>query len=237
MYPKEYLKAKKGICTKILVDSIKEANRIFRRVDNIGKKLPIGSIGKQVAHIILIRTKSSFATLRLLQNRSLYVEGLSICRFILEQLAWAYSVKDLDLEGFRNTRSHKCISNFKKFYPLAGYFYGQLSDWVHVHPDLVPNFFNLDDIESELQIYLKGSDNLIVMIPLFSIVLTDCYGIVAECVHIDRLNKFNFLNIEINKERFKVKDMALTERLKSYSDKIIAINDKFNIKDTIYFKT
>jgi hypothetical protein len=170
--------------------------------------------GSIFSHAVLLRSKGTFHSIKMLVESQYYFEALTVTRFLLEQLAWAFAICDLSLEDLPKTSSTSSIGQLKKLYPLAGYLYGHLSNWAHVHPDVSLNFFNYSfKAPSSLKIHLKGNQNLLWLIPSYLMILDDCYGTVVEYVHVHNFKSFRYIVPDKQNSRLSLADTGISNRL------------------------
>ncbi len=127
-----------------------EEDRVFflntlRAVDNtisvIIEKLSSGEkkrpdhVGLFAAEMALIRLKPTFLATIFLIMQGYAFETAALCRLILEQYGFAYTVFTInDTEKILQTKVTKTISNLKKLLPYSGKLYGELSSQSHLDP-------------------------------------------------------------------------------------------------------
>ena len=100
--------------------------------------------GSFAAGAALIRLSSSFKSALILAKLGFFFEAACICRLILEQLAWAYSVFDLEDKSLFNTSVTKSVSNLKKLIPFSGQLYGTLSELAHISPKYTKEYIHFE---------------------------------------------------------------------------------------------
>lgn len=101
-----------------------------------------GNFGPFAAAIALQRLNSGFRAAHILYRMGLNIEGDTISRQILEQIAWALVASKLaTLEEIDQVSASYSINELKKLIPRTGQFYGALSDIAHAglaqHRDVV----------------------------------------------------------------------------------------------------
>ncbi|MCU1525905.1 MAG: hypothetical protein JWO18_2799 [Microbacteriaceae bacterium] len=98
------------------------------------------------AAVALERLRSGFKAAHLLYSLGLNIEGDSVSRQILEQIAWAVAASqvtsDDEIEAVSATKS---ISKLKLLAPYAGQLYGWLSQSVHAGVQQHRDAFNIDE--------------------------------------------------------------------------------------------
>jgi hypothetical protein len=114
---------------------------IERRVQYIINLLTSGEqrpeiMGLLAAEAALIRLNATFRSASILIMQGYPFEAASMCRIILEQLAWAYAVSQLtDKEAIIKLKPPRSITKFKELLPTAGRLYGVLSSQAHLDPE------------------------------------------------------------------------------------------------------
>jgi hypothetical protein len=91
-----------------------------------------GPYGRNIAMWTLLRLKFSLRLIRTCAQRGGLFETASIARSALEQLAWAFQIRDLDVvDQIISASATKSITNLKPLFLMAGHYYGWLSDHTH----------------------------------------------------------------------------------------------------------
>jgi hypothetical protein len=91
-----------------------------------------GSLGQMVSKWTFLRTPFSFRLAVTCAQRGALFECLAIVRMILEQMAWALDVRNLDdRDAIVSRRATQSINTLKLVHPAAGPFYGWLSAHAH----------------------------------------------------------------------------------------------------------
>jgi hypothetical protein len=91
-------------------------------------------LGLLAAEGSLLRLSASFKVALFLAKKGFVFESLTICRLILEQIAWALCIHKNEEEIIK-TDASKCITGLKKIVPTSGRLYGFLCKMTHVSPE------------------------------------------------------------------------------------------------------
>lgn len=83
----------------------------------------------------IVRLKNTFRAAVLCIRNGMQIEAATLCRVILEQLAWISAIYSLnaDHDSYTKLTPQKCITSLKRFVPHAGKLYGLLSETSHLH--------------------------------------------------------------------------------------------------------
>lgn len=160
--------------------------------------------------VAFFRMENSFRGVLLCIKSGLSFEAFTLERNILEQIAWIYKVYNHNGDFFK-IQPNKCIRNLKKMYPEAGYLYGLLSNYLHVNPQITPNYVTFDAAAGGLVTMYKLED-IVTAIEIL-LLLIDWYFIMAEIIYYDYLQKYLYIN----------KDKSFREDRTSLREEILAI--------------
>lgn len=125
--------------SQTIKDKVKSA---IDRFDEIENKPAI--YGFFAAEVCLIRLFTSFRAVLIMIRMGMSFEAACLSRLILEQIAWAYSVYDLE-EGVFEVSPPKSITNLKNVIPYAGRLYGLLTKDAHITPSETPRYLDLEN--------------------------------------------------------------------------------------------
>lgn len=104
----------------------------------------INTIGLIVSRSAMYRMLNTFKSILMLLSRDLFIEAINLCRIILEQCAWCYSIYEIENEDLLfKLKPTDCIKSFKEFYIIAGNINGFLSKRVHISPELTKNYITI----------------------------------------------------------------------------------------------
>ncbi len=103
------------------------------------------SSGLVAAEASLVRLVASFQCASFLVRAGYHFEAATICRLIVEQLAWAMAIHNRDDDGIFQLQPNSCIAALKTLHPGAGQLYGELSRLAHLHPDHQPGYIRLEE--------------------------------------------------------------------------------------------
>ena len=115
-------------------------NAFESQIDNLAKSYGTGNrldvFGTLICEWTLSRCKFSMSCLLLHYQQGALFEGVSIARFMIEQIAWAHSIQGIaDEEAVLKISAQAAISNFKKIRPSVGNMYGWMSKHAHWNID------------------------------------------------------------------------------------------------------
>lgn len=161
-------------------------------------------VGLFAAGAALIRLQASFRASSFLIKRGYNFEALSICRLILEQIAWAYNIHELEDETVFEILPTDSIAELRNLLSEAGRLYGILSEEAHISPHLAPGYvrFKADGQE----IVLATSEDSISR-AFILLLLADAFSIVSEYIYRELVSSFSCLvrdqngNYCVNKSR------------------------------------
>lgn len=114
-------------CYRLAARHLEEARARFRSSPEADLTL-----GVFAASIALQRIDDTLSSAHILYQLGQQLEGDAIARYMLEQIAWAYTAfPAVSHEELDKIKSHAAISSFKKISPGAGVLYGSLSRSTH----------------------------------------------------------------------------------------------------------
>jgi hypothetical protein len=158
-----------------VVDQIRQTREWMDKIEDKPDK-----VGLFAAGAALIRLETSFKAAKALIKRGYNFEALGICRLILEQIAWAYSVHELEDEMVFEINPTKSIAELKKLLPNVGRVYGLLSDEAHILPRLTPRYIRFKEPCPQVVLATteEGTRSAFVLLQL-----ADAFSIVAEYIY------------------------------------------------------
>jgi len=162
----------------MLRDVINQIRQTREWMDKIEDKPD--KVGLFAAGAALIRLETSFKGAKALIKRGYNFEALGICRLILEQIAWAYSVHELEDEMVFEINPTKSIAELKKLLPNVGRVYGLLSDEAHILPRLTPRYIRFKEPCPQVVLATteEGARSAFILLQL-----ADIFGIVVEYIY------------------------------------------------------
>lgn len=172
------LSRKQEILRDMLRDVINQIRQTREWMDGIEDKPD--KVGIFAAGAALIRLETSFKAAKALIKRGYNFEALGVCRLILEQIAWAYSVHELEGEMVFKIHPTKSIAELKRLLPNIGRLYGLLSDEAHIVPRLTPRYIRFK--EPCPQVVLATTEEG-VWSAFILLQLADAFSIVAEYIY------------------------------------------------------
>lgn len=180
------------------------------------------SIGAILASAALTRLETTFRASGLLIRLKYIFEASSLCRMILEQIAWAYSVHELDDKKAFNLSPRKAIKNLKKLLPYVGEIYGFLSKYTHLEPELITEYLQV--VDGNFSVNLHSSQD-----PLSwawaHLCLVDYYSVVTEYVYRNLLSDFRQLDIDETGNFIASSKRPLYGTLKKYQARLSSSED------------
>jgi len=150
-------------------------------------------MGAVAASAALVRLKTSFRAAGLLIRLGCIFEASSLCRMILEQVAWAYTVHELDSGNIFKLSPRKAVKNLKALLPYAGQTYGFLSKYTHLEPELTTQYLVVTNQEFSVNL-VSFQDRL--SWAWAYLYLVDSYSVVSEYILRNSLSKFRQLDID-----------------------------------------
>jgi len=151
-------------------------------------------VGLVVAGGVIIRLTSSFQSALLLSRFGFFFEAGCICRFILEQLAWAYSVHEIEDDSLFKTSVTRSVGKLKELIPHCGKLYGFLSNLAHISPGYTKEYILFD--EGCPAVVVATTRNLDTII-YWLLLLLDICQIVTEVIYLPLVSEH--LHIAIDK--------------------------------------
>jgi hypothetical protein len=109
---------------------------------------------------------------------------------ILEQTAWAFSVRDLPNEDVVQTSPTKAIGSLRHWIPEVGRLYGWLSDRTHIPFDVSREF--VDPSGGDFEVVLR-SYRAAPLAAWMLLIVADIYCLVSEHVYRDSLPSFRHI--------------------------------------------
>ena len=193
----------------------KEIERAIRTISgHFGNAASTGVISASAA---LVRLETSFRASGLLIRLGCIFEASSLCRMILEQIAWAYSVHELDNEKAFKLSPRKAIRNLKNLLPYAGETYGFLSKYTHLEPELIPQYLVL--INQEFSVNLISFEDRLSWAWAY-LYLVDSYSVVSEYIFRNSLSEFTQLDIDTTGRFIASSKRPLYSTLKKYQARL-----------------
>ncbi len=122
----------------IIIDSTKR--KLRESCDHMDKHLHTNTPALISSSAALTRVIMTFKAAILLVRNSFLFESAVMCRLILEQLSWAYSIHDSHDKDFLKVLPTKSIGKTKKLIPFIGKLYSALSNLSHISPELTSDY-------------------------------------------------------------------------------------------------
>ena len=115
-----------------VADFVESQISFFNSVSSFVSDGDPGPYGRTITMWTLLRLKFSLKLIRTCAQRGGLFETASIGRSALEQLAWAFRIKDIeDVDQIISTSATKSISELRTLFPMVGRYYGWLSEHTH----------------------------------------------------------------------------------------------------------
>jgi len=112
-----------------ITNKVRQTREWMDKIENKPDK-----VGLFAAGAALIRLETSFRAAKALIKRGYNFEALGVCRLILEQMAWAYNIHELEDGTVFKILPTKSVAKLKNLIPNAGHLYGLLSKQAHISP-------------------------------------------------------------------------------------------------------
>ncbi len=148
----------------------------MNKIDNKPDK-----VGLFTAGAALIRLETSFKAAKVLIKRGYNFESLDICRLILEQIAWAYNIHELEDETVFKILPTKSIAKLKNLLTKIGHLYGLLSKEAHMSPHSSLRKY-IKFTEPYPQVVLATTEDS-VSSAFILLLLADVFSIVTEYIY------------------------------------------------------
>jgi hypothetical protein len=177
---KPHTDKERNLCTEILEQVKNNIDQTIEWMDKVENKP--GRIGLFSAVAALMRLQASFAIASSLIKRGYNFEALSICRLILEQVAWAYDVHELEDETVFKRNPSNSIAKLKKILPEMGRLYGLLCKQVHISPHLVFSYMTVKEGNPVITLATTdgSADRAFILLSL-----ADAFTVVSEYIYKD----------------------------------------------------
>jgi len=172
------LSRKQEVLRDMLGDVINQIHQTRDWMDEIEGKPD--KVGLFAAGAALIRLETSFKAAKALIKRGYNFEALGVCRLILEQIAWAYNIHELEDEMVFKIVPTKSVAKLKKLLPNVGHLYGLLSDEAHISPRLTPRYIRFEEPCPHV---VLGTTQDGVSSAFILLLLADAFSIVAEYIY------------------------------------------------------
>ena len=169
---------------QVFVDSIvlparDEVFSAIQRFSTAGEKR-YPKLGQFAAGMSLTRLHTSFTVLAFLTRYGYGFESAGVGRLILEQLAWAYAIRDYEDKTLLNVFPQSSLTPLRELLPWAGRLYGKLSEYSHIKPELGGEYFEVN--EKSIAIYSRRPENWRRILAWVYARLSDAYVIVSEVI-------------------------------------------------------
>ncbi len=171
-------------------------SRIRSNVENIVRKgnaienLP-DRFGLVAAEAALFRLQTSFRAACVLCETRMGFEVFCLAKLILEQIAWAYAVYEIEDELLYKVKPSNCINRLKRLYPRVGRMYGFMNDQAHMDPKTISDFTKVD--AEGIRVVLRDADKCLLGC-WYLLQLTDVYGACTEVIYRRWYTTFEFIN-------------------------------------------
>lgn len=185
--------------------------------ERIGQFAAIGALG---------RLPATFYWSTIVAAHGYRPECSTLCRQIIEQIAWALRIESIDDESYWSIQPQSCVGSTKTYFPRAAKIYGLLSEAAHIHPTETRKYFEVIGSVSKIT-YSRE------VLPGYAAVLAelaDMYSCACEIV----LNGLGLpaSNIEIDRDQLRLKD---TREVRKWADEVILWALEIDRDETIRF--
>lgn len=169
---------------QIFVDGIvlPARDEVFKTIERFSSagRARYPKLGQFAAGMALTRLNTSFTVLALLTRYGYGFESAGIARLILEQLAWAYAIRDCEDESLLTILPQSSMGTLRSLLPWSGRLYGKLSEYSHIKPDLGGEYVQVN--KESVEVYSRRPVNWSPMLAWVYVLLADAYQIIAEVV-------------------------------------------------------
>jgi hypothetical protein len=203
-----------NIITKIK-EHISSAIRFVRSITNKPDKPQLFAAGAA-----LFRLQSTFQAVMITIRQGLHFESAGLERLILEQLAWIYTIHNLniDRDEFFKIQPSKCITGFKQIFPYAGELYGLLSESGHIMPHTILRYITMEN--GDLTVHIASS-KYAKYDAYHLLLLCDMYVVLSELIYADLLKKFRHISRKSKREFHPKDNRPMIKILSRYQSLIV----------------
>lgn len=202
----------------MLGDVINQIRQTREWMDEIEDKPD--KVGLFAAGAALIRLETSFKAAKALIKRGYNFETLGVCRLILEQIAWAYNIHELEDEMVFKIRPTKSVAKLKNLLPNVGDLYGLLSNEAHISPHLTPRYIKFE--EPCPQVVLATTEEG-VSSAFILLLLADAFSIVAEYIYRELVPALAHLVKDANGKYCVNESRAFSEVISHYRSELSSL--------------
>jgi hypothetical protein len=126
-------------------------------------------LGIVAASYALARCQSTIEACLVLSGRGFFVDACILGRHVIEQVAWALAISDLNsMDLIRKTEPQKCISHLS-FHPYGRWLYGTLSEFTHLSTKRVSEYLRI--INDKPTTVYRSTEDALRLAPLLILVL------------------------------------------------------------------
>lgn len=213
---------------RVMFDALIASKRHVSEFINTLSKFPNVSVnsGRFAAEACLLRLQASFKSAILLVRQGFTFEASAICRLILEQLAWAYAVHEIEDHSFFELEPNRCITNLKNLLPTSGRFYGSLSKLAHLHPNNTPEYI---EFEGSQAFVLLSISHLRWSVVFDILNLADWFQLVGEFVVFDHISQPKSIYRNQSGELAIRADRPFLKEILSHAQKAISVGAPIKI--------
>jgi len=151
------------------------------RTDRLGQWVGLGALN---------RLTETFAAASVLFRVGAVFEAHALCRLILEQMAWAHKIRNIDDDSIFQVSPPGAISSLKLLFPRVGRLYGELSQHTHIAPRLTTTYLRV--LENQHSVTKLSTNRTASTVGLLAI-LADIYAVVSEIMLAQFLSEFTFI--------------------------------------------
>jgi hypothetical protein len=178
-FDKEYRTELQVFVDEVVLPARAEVFAAVGRFSSAGKgRYP--KAGQFAAGMALTRLNTTFTVLALLTRYGYGFEAAGVARLVLEQLAWAYAVRDGEDASLLEVMPQKSIGRLREILPWAGRLYGLLSEYAHIKPSLGGEYVEVS--EEAVAVYSRRPINWSPMLAWCYALLADAFVVVAEII-------------------------------------------------------
>ena len=178
--------------------------------------------GLVAAGATLVRLQTSFRAACVLCETRMGFEVFCLAKLILEQIAWAYTVREIEDEWPYKVKPSKCIYRLKSLYPRVGKIYGSINEQAHLDPKKIRDFTETD--AQDYLILLRDIDKCLLGC-LYLLQLADMYGTCMEVIYRRWYTTFEFIHKRGSEPKLKLRRKSLAN-IRMFQAKVFPYLDR-----------
>ncbi len=190
---------------------VKAINRKGRSLRNLPDHFGLFAAGSA-----LMRVEASFLAACVLCETRMGFEVYCLAKLILEQIAWAYAVCEIEDESLYTVKPSNCINRLKRLFPRVGKMYGFINEQAHMDPKTLNEFTRVRD--DGILVALRSADKCLLG-SLCLLRLADMYGAYMEVIYRMWYTTFEFITKRGSEPELRQRRRSLAE-IKAFDTKV-----------------